>query len=43
MATYQDWEVSAHMTDDHGLTWVGRLGDINTGRVTTVPSTAADM
>lgn len=43
MATCQDREVSAHMTDDDGLSRVGRLSDINAGRVTTVPSTASDM
>ena len=43
VATCQDGEVSAHMTDDHGLTGARRLGDINTGRVTAVTSPAPDV
>ena len=43
MATCQDGEVSAHVTDDHGLTRAMRLCYVNSGRIASVTSPAADV
>jgi hypothetical protein len=43
VATSQDGEVSANLTDDHGLTGAMRLCDVNPGRITAVTCPASDV